>query len=154
MDYFQGVVTEYLRANRATFVNTEFMLQLDEGEVYHKGRHWYVDVVAVNHQESTVELCEISYSKSLQAMLARLAAWRTHWPGVVHALMRDSGLKGDWVVRPRVFIPSARLELLNEKLAAVPVTAGPEPRMPAPRITPLEEILPWKYRSWNGKHYE
>ena len=28
MDYFQGAVTEYLRANRATFVNTECLIQL------------------------------------------------------------------------------------------------------------------------------
>ncbi len=41
MDYFQGVVTEYLRAKRSVFVNTEFMISLDEGDKPKKDRHWY-----------------------------------------------------------------------------------------------------------------
>jgi hypothetical protein len=39
MDYFQGVVTEYLRANRATFVNTERLVQFQLGDAPAKGRH-------------------------------------------------------------------------------------------------------------------
>jgi len=30
---------------------------------------------------------------------------------------------------------------------------GAEPSMPDPKITPLESVLPWKYRSWVGTHY-
>jgi hypothetical protein len=41
MDYFQGVVTEYLRADRTIFVNTECLIQLDGGDPPGKGRHWY-----------------------------------------------------------------------------------------------------------------
>lgn len=48
MDYFQGVVTEFLRANRSTFVNTEYLIQLDEVKTPLKARHWYCDALAVN----------------------------------------------------------------------------------------------------------
>jgi hypothetical protein len=42
MDYFQGVVTDYLRANRATFVNTECCIQLNPGPNPDTGGpHWY-----------------------------------------------------------------------------------------------------------------
>ena len=41
MDYYLGVVTEYLRADRAIFVNTESLIQLDPGDVPVKDRHWY-----------------------------------------------------------------------------------------------------------------
>ena len=51
MDYYQGVVTEYLRANRATFVNTECCIQLNPGpHPDNSGPHWYCDAVAVNLQ--------------------------------------------------------------------------------------------------------
>ncbi len=47
MDYYQGVVTDYLRADRAMFVNTECCIQLDEGNNpdAFPGRHWYCDAV-------------------------------------------------------------------------------------------------------------
>jgi hypothetical protein len=67
MDYFQGVVTEFLRANRSTFVNTEYLIQLDEGKLPVKSRHWYCDALAVNFEESTVFLCEVTYSKTMSA---------------------------------------------------------------------------------------
>jgi hypothetical protein len=62
MDYFQGVVTEFLRADRAMFVNTEYLIQLEPGSSLAKGRHWYCDALAINFKESTVHLCEVSYS--------------------------------------------------------------------------------------------
>ena len=32
MDYFEGVVTDYLRADHMMFVKPEFLIQLDSGE--------------------------------------------------------------------------------------------------------------------------
>jgi hypothetical protein len=64
VDYFQGVVTEYLRADRAVFVNTECCIQLNPLDNPDKsGPHWYCDAVAVNFRDSKVFLCEVSYSK-------------------------------------------------------------------------------------------
>ena len=40
MDYFQGVVVEYLRADRAMFVNTECLVSLEPAEAPAKGKHW------------------------------------------------------------------------------------------------------------------
>jgi hypothetical protein len=57
MDYFQGVVTENLRADRAMFVNTECCIQLNPGANPDRtGPHWFCDAVAVNLRDEAVFL--------------------------------------------------------------------------------------------------
>ena len=154
MDYFQGVITEYLRSRRTTFVNAEYLLQLDAGDVYAKDRHWYCDAVAVDHADVTVELCEITYSKTLHSLFKRLQAWSNHWPNVVAAVHRDSALKGSWLVRPRVFIPQEARKTFERKLGLLTRPSEQPVQMPPPIVTSMEEVLPWMYRSWNGKPYK
>src|SRR6266852_4085319 len=152
MDYFQGVVTEFLRANRSTFVNTECCIQLDGGGEPLKGRHWYCDAVAADFLNKTIYLCEVTYSKSLQALVARLHAWNDCWPLLREAIKRDCSVPDDWAVRPWAFIPNDLRENLSSKLAAIginPKTPGP---MPYPKVTDLEEVVPWKYSNWNREH--
>jgi hypothetical protein len=156
MDYYQGVVVEYLRATRTRFVNTECLIQLVDGDVPDKGLHWYCDAVVVDlHVDAqnftpSVYLCEISYSKTMGALLSRLAAWDKHWRDIKAALVHDCAVDRVWPVRPWVFIPEARRGLIEKRFPVEP--SDPE-AMPSPRITSLEEIAPWKYRSWNGKSY-
>lgn len=148
MDYFQGVVTDYLRADRARFVNTECCIQLNAGPNPDKsGPHWYCDAVAVNHRENLVYLCETSFSKSLADLHKRLAAWNLHWEAVKAALRRDCFLP-DWPVQPWIFIPAALVPMLDAKLIKMTGTANGL-SMPRPKITALEDVLPWKYRSWD-----
>lgn len=155
MDYFQGVVTEYLRADRAMFVNTECCIQLNPGENPDKsGPHWYCDAVAVNFRESTVFLCEVSYSKSLHALSKRIEEWSAHWPALREALIRDCFLPSHWPARPWLFVPEDRRAGLAKKLAKLPLPASSGNQMPEPRVTSLESITPWMYRSWNGKAYQ
>ena len=154
MDYFQGVVTEYLRADRAVFVNTECCIQLNPGDNPDtSGPHWYCDAVAVNFRESAIYLCEVSYSKSLDALLKRLSGWSTHWPGVCNALARDCFVSSTWEVRVSLFVPEDRRALLTEKLPKPLASTGCNTQMPEPKITSLEMVAPWKYRSWNGTAY-
>ena len=153
MDYFQGVVTEFLRADRATFVNTEYLLQLDAGEVHAKGRHWFCDAVAVNHRDKRVDLCEITYSSTLQSLVDRLQAWSSNWELIVAALHRDSHLQGTWHVRPHLFVPLTRMDTLKRKLGFIRKATESKLLMPVPEVTLLEDVAPWKYRSWNGKRY-
>ena len=47
MDYFQGIVADYLSADRSMYVKPECCIQLDSGEKLVAGRHWYCDVLAV-----------------------------------------------------------------------------------------------------------
>jgi len=167
MDYYQGVVIDYLRATRTRFVNTECLIQLAPGDVPKKGEHWFCDAVVVEFVEGRsngmsqdkgdqpkkphVYLCEISYSKSLSALMKRLESWRTHWTGIKAALVHDCGLQADWEVSPWVFIPRDRRALLERKF---PPTASTGPlEMPNPRIKTLEEVVPWLFRDWNGKPY-
>ena len=95
MDYFQGVVTEYLRANRAVFVNTECLIQLDEGDKQFKDRHWYCDAMAVNFKDKAIYLCEITYSGTMQSLVGRLQAWQSNWAELTAAVIRDSGTPRD-----------------------------------------------------------
>lgn len=151
MDYFQGVVTEYLRANRSVFVNTECLIQLDEGDKQFKDRHWYCDAMAVNFKESMVYLCEITYSATMQSLLSRLQAWEKNWLELTHAVLRDSGVPANWKVQPWVFIPQKHRDAFTKKLAQLRPAKGTQLQMPIPRVTYLESALPWEYRTWDRK---
>jgi hypothetical protein len=149
MDYFQGVVTEYLVADRATFVNTELLIQLDPDEPK-KGRHWYCDAAAVNIREKALFLCEVTYSKSMAALAKRFLAWDARWSDVRNALIRDCGIPDAWTIQPWAFIP----ESYNLKLrSGISSLSGERPidAMPFPRITYLEQVVPWKYVTWDRK---
>jgi hypothetical protein len=150
MDYFQGVVTEYLRANRATFVNTECLIQLALGDSPKKGEHWFCDVVAINFAERAVYLCEVSYSTTLYSLGKRLEGWAANWLALKAALCRDCSVPEDWSVRPWVFIPRDLAQHLQKKLATLG-TASSAKAMTVPRVTHLEDVVPWKYPSWNRK---
>lgn len=150
MDYFQGVVTEYLRADRAVFVNTECCIQLNPGaNPDTTGPHWYCDAVAVDLKRHKVFLCEITYAKSLSALQGRLAGWADNWPGVLAALIRDSALPSDWPVCPWVFIPEKLRASLEDKIKKLPNVGTGAGQMPFPIITCLENIVPWLYCSWS-----
>ena len=150
MDYFQGVVTEYLRADRAVFVNTECCIQLNPGaNPDTSGPHWYCDAVAVDHRQHKIFLCEITYAKSLSALQSRLTGWAANWPGVLAALARDSALPSDWPVRPWVFTPENLLKPLENKIRKLSNVGTAEGQMPLPKVTSLESVMPWVYCSWN-----
>lgn len=148
MDYFQGTVETYLRADRALFLNTEYLLQLDpDMAVPKKGRHWYVDILAMDLKRETVWLCEVTYSQTLSPLFKRLAAWHENWTELRFALQRDSHISADFDVRPWVFIPQDKIELFNKKFAL----ALEQGNMPKPRISQMEDVLPWKYQTWNRR---
>ena len=152
MDYFQGVVTNYLRASRSTFVNTEFLIQLDAGDKQLKDRHWYCDAMAVDFKKKTVYLCEITYSATMQALLTRLREWQTHWDELSRALMRDSGVPQDWTVHPWVFIPKKNHPAFTKKLSEFKGPPSTGLQMPSPRVTYLESVVPWQYSTWDRKN--
>jgi hypothetical protein len=154
MDYFQGVVNDFLRAKRSTFLNTEYMIQLDPGKLDVKDRHWYCDVVAVDHVDRTVQLCEVTYSKSQHPLIKRLQLWSSNWPSLVSAIKRDSGLEGDWSFKAHLFVPQEYKAALIGKVKLIKLLECEGDRMPLPEITALENVLPWRYRSWNGEHYQ
>lgn len=151
MDYFQGVITEYLRANRSVFINTECLIQLDEGDKPLKDRHWYCDAMAVNFKESAVYLCEISYSGTMHSLVTRLHAWRLNWQELALAVRRDAGVPANWAVCPWVFIPRKHHDLFTRKLGQLKSSPERTEQMPTPRVTYLESALPWEYRTWDRK---
>jgi len=147
MDYYQGAVNEYLRANRATFINTEFCIQLGEGNPdLSKGSSWYCDAVALNFEEPAIYLCEVSFAEKLPALRKRLMAWSQHWETVKLAVIRDGHLNpiATWAVRPWVFIPAREVKTFREWEASAHLAFDV-------RLTHLEDMQPWQYRSWDRK---
>jgi hypothetical protein len=150
MDYFQGVVTEYLVADRAAFVNTELLIQLDEGKEA-KDRHWYCDAAAVSFREKTVYLCEVTYSKTMAALAKRLLAWDANWDELKAAIVRDCMVPETWTIRPWAFIPEEYVDVLNERIAVLAEAGRPDNSMPYPLVTHLEKVVPWNYVTWDRK---
>jgi hypothetical protein len=149
MDYFQSVVVAYLRANRATFVNTEYCIQVNAGpNPDTSGPHWYCDAVAVDITQKTCNLCEVSYSKTLGSLGKRLAQWRSHWPEIRAALFCDSGMGQDWTVLPHVFVPEHLGPTLERHPERFPEILGSGELIPNPKVTWLENVLPWTYKFW------
>jgi hypothetical protein len=147
MSFYEEIVIDYLRADRAIFVNTNCCIQLNEADnPDSSGPHWYCDAIATDFRARSVFLCEISYSNSLEAMIKRLKAWHDSWPLLCVALGRDSFLPAEWPVRPWLFVPE---HLLSRLVARIGQIAGTSPLRFAPRITPLEMVQPWRYRSWH-----
>jgi hypothetical protein len=134
---------------RAVFVNTECLIQLDPGNVPVKDRHWYCDVMAVSFRERTAYLCEVTYSTTLHALLARLQDWRNNWAELRTAVFRDSGIPEGWQIQPWVFIPEKCRPVFKRKFALLTPTIGTNIHMPTPLVTYLEEVVPWKYSSGN-----
>ncbi len=100
MDYYQGVVADYLSADPAMFVQPEACIRLYPDRPLAKDEHWYCDVLAVSFRSQTAYLCEVTFSKALHSLMRRLRQWDAHWEDVCRALQHDNRVPADWDVRP------------------------------------------------------
>jgi hypothetical protein len=146
---FEAIPALYIQADRSLFVNCEYLLQLDDvdnPDTSGKGRYWYVDVLAFEPKNNIVWLCEFTFSREIQSLRKRLAAWADHWASFGAIIQRDSGLKFEPLVRPWAFVPETCLQ----KMVHVAEITGFDGNGPLPpiKITPLEMTLPWNYRFW------
>jgi hypothetical protein len=151
LDYYESVVFDYLRADRAIFINTEYCLQLNKSNNPDKsGSHWYCDALALDFKNNTIFLCEISYDSELKSLANRLRGWHEHWDKVRDAIIRESCLDGmsikDWPIKPWLFIPSGTQAHLDRHLKRI--AGGGELRF-THEVTHLEKVQPWLYKSWN-----
>jgi hypothetical protein len=116
MDYYEGVVVNYLRADRSVFANTEYCIQLKSGKLINNrdkdGPVWYCDAVALDFGSKVIFLCEISYATNLGDLTRRLRDWHNNW------------------------------EKLCEK--ALKEIEKEPPKFDA-KITPLEDVPPWRF---------
>jgi len=111
MDYYQGVVIDYLRADRAIFVNPETCIQIDDGPRPERGgTHWFCDAAAIDLRHEVVFLCEITYAKELGKLVKGLREWGQSWDSVCAALVRDCEVRSHWPVRPWLFVPKDSIE--------------------------------------------
>ena len=54
MNYYESVVMDYLRADRAVFLNTEYCIQINPGNPDTSGPHWYCDAVALDFRAKEI----------------------------------------------------------------------------------------------------
>jgi len=145
VDYFQGVVAEYLRADRACFINPEFFLSIgQEKEKYQKDKHGFVDVLAMHMKEQCAYLCEVTYARKPAALIKRLGMWKANWSNITEALIRDAGLPPKWQIKPWIFVPEKfefEIKPILEQHFGLEC-----------RLNKLEETLPWNY-SWDRTAY-
>lgn len=145
MDHFESVVIDYLRADRALFVNTQCCIQLNPGaNPDTSGPHWYCDAVALSLKDQAAYLCEITYANPPNSLFKRLTGWDKDWSILRTALERDSGVPTSWPLTPWLFVPQAQVTRVDTFLGKLTLS-----HMPKPKITPLEQVMPWQYRSWN-----
>jgi hypothetical protein len=111
--------------------------------------------MAINIREHTVYLCEVSYSKTLHALVRRLEAWSREWPKLCNAIVRDYLLSESepvpWRFQPWVFVPETLRPTLTQRLAALASSsssAGTDV-MPAPKVYSFEEVGPWNFTPYN-----
>jgi hypothetical protein len=148
MNYYESVVIDYLRADRALFVNTECCIQINAGHNPDKsGPHWYCDAVVADFRSRSVFLCEISYSVNLADLIQRLNSWHDNWAGVQAGLERDSRLPKEWFVRlqPWLFVPERCVPILQKGMSKI---GNGAPKFDL-KITYLEKVQPWLYCSWD-----
>jgi len=147
MNHYENVVIDYLRADRAVFVNTECCIQVNPGHNPDKtGPHWYCDAVALDFRAKEIYLCEISYAVGLFDLRKRLRNWHANWEGVLAGLRRECRLDdlASWPVRPWLFVPESSIPLLKKRLSELP-----QPCKFDAKITGLEEVQPWRFSNFN-----
>jgi hypothetical protein len=149
-NYYESVVIDYLRADRAVFVNTECCIQINPSDNPDpSGPHWYCDAVALDFRAEMIFLCEISYAVRLSQLINRLKGWNDHWDGIRTALERDSHIPAlSWPVLPWLFVPKCRVGFLEAQLKKV---EKEQPLKFQPKITALERVQPWCYPNFNRK---
>jgi len=133
MSHYQEIVRDFLHAKRSVFVSPELKIQLNHDRE-EKGSYWYCDVVAIDMKNKTVYLCEVTYSKTLQALRKRFKEWDENWDELKVALIRDCGIEPSWSIEPWAFIPEANINKLSSLESLV--------NMPKPRVTFLESVTP------------
>ena len=146
MDHFESIVVDYLRADRSLFVNPQCLIQLESLGAVKKGASWYCDTLTADFRNSTVFLCEVSYSTTLYSLQKRLTEWAQNWEQLQLAVRRDCFFPNNWPIRPWLFVREQSITKAVTILARIYSTEGVKLR---PKITTLEMTLPWLYKTWD-----
>ncbi len=115
MDYYQGVVADYISADRSTFVSGEYLLE-PEGR---GNKHWFIDMLAVSVRDKTVYLCEVTYNKQLSNIAKKVREFHEMTEGISQALLREAGIPITWTIRPWLFVPRDNGPKLVKRLGPI-----------------------------------
>lgn len=84
------------------------------------------------------------YASPPNSLFKRLTGWDADWPLLRAALERDSGVPASWALTPWIFVPEHLAPKVEKFISTLSLQA-----MPTPRITHLEHVMPWQYKSWD-----
>ena len=151
MDFYQGVVIDYLRADRSVFVNSKYCIEPKESpNNVTCGDHWFCDAVAIDFRNKTIFLCEVTFAANLSVLTSRLRDWHENWDKVQIAIIHQSNLVdtfvAGWSIKPWLFVPKERAVLLQRSLNLI--GDGQELNFKY-QVTCLEDVQPWLYKPHN-----
>jgi len=132
------------------FIKAECPIQLESGKFPPKGTSCILMRLPSTSRGGRVYLCEVSYSKTLYTLARRLEAWSKDWPRLREAILHDYLITGpdseSWRVRPWVFVPLGLRKQLKKRLSELAKASSDvgKPSMPAPKVTFLESVVPWR----------
>ena len=132
------------------FINMDCRIQLDQKTPVKK-RHWYCPIIAVNFRESTVYLCQITYSIQIDPIITHFQIWDSHWDLLCAAVARDCLVPASWKIQPLLFIPQERHAELTKKLSKLQNSEPAFKQMPTPKVIYLESVTPWNYPQYDRK---
>jgi hypothetical protein len=135
MDYYQGVVSDYIAADRATFVSNEFWINPKGGP------EWFIDALAISlsgpagQGQGRVYLCEVTYSADVAKIVKKVKALSDNLDLIKSFLLEVSNIPEEWDVKVWLFV-------LRDNAAKIRERLGPAYK---PKITHLEDVAPWRY---------
>src|SRR5450631_217529 len=146
MDHSKAVVIDYLRSDKAMFINPECCVQFDHGgEPKMLGQPCSCDAVAIDLRHGAVYLCDTAFGPRLHSLLKKLTLWRMYWEPILGALRRDCMLPANWRVYVWLFVPRNSIEAFDAELEKLRQTIGSNFKV---KITALEDVRPWRSSSW------
>jgi hypothetical protein len=134
MDFYQGVVAEYVASNRAYFVSGEFMIPRKAGG------YFLVDLVAISPSEQHVYLCEVTYSQRIANIIRKVKCYHQERDDIQAQLFKIAGISTNWKLMPWLFVLAKHHKTIDARL-----------RVECPnwhvRIDDLETVGPWNFPS-------
>ena len=117
MGHFKSVVMDYLQANGAMFVNTQFCMRLDKpGDPEKPGHICSCDAVAIDLRHGAVYLCETAFENKFGSLIKKLSAWTKNWESIKRSIRVNCRVPADWRIHVWLFVPKDLIETLDGEL--------------------------------------
>ena len=137
---------DYLQADGALFVNTQFRIRLDNaGDPEKPGQRCSCDAIAIDLRHGAVYLCETAFENKFGSLIKKLSAWTKNWESIKSTLRVNCRLPANWRIHVWLFVQKDAIEMLDGKLEQFRHINGVKFKI---KITALEDVQPWRASAW------